>query len=321
MKAVAYHAYGSPDVLHVEEVPEPVPGEREVLVRVRASAVNSWDWEYVQGTPFVNRIGGLRHPRHPILGADVAGTVEAVGKSVVRLRPGDAVFGDLSGCGWGGFAEYVCADEDALARKPDGVSYEAAAAVPQAGVLALQALRDVARLRPGEHVLVNGAGGGAGTFAVALANLLGASVTGVDSGEKQDLMRSLGVERAMDYAQEDYTRTGERYDVIVDMQAFRRPWDYARALRPAGRFVAVGGSGATLLAVVAAAPVVRLTQGKRLALLLHRPKRADLEYLGALLEAGVLSPAIDRRFALADTPRAVRYFSEGHAKGKVVITV
>ena len=321
MKAVAYHAYGSPDVLHLEEVPAPVPGDTEVLVRVRAAAVNSWDWEYVQGTPLVNRIGGLRHPRHPILGADVAGTVEAVGKRVVRLRPGDAVYGDLSGCGWGGFAEYVCADEDALARKPVAVSYEEAAAVPQAGVLALQALRDVARLRPGERVLVNGAGGGAGTFAVALANLLGASVTGVDSAEKQDLMRSLGVERAMDYAQQDYTRTGERYDVIVDMQAYRRPCDYARALRPAGRFVAVGGSGATLLAVVAAAPVVRLTQGKRLALLLHRPKRADLEYLGALLDAGVLAPAIDRRFALADTPQAVRYFSEGHAQGKVVITV
>lgn len=249
MRAVVCSAYGMPEQLRLTEVARPVPKAGEVLIRVKAASLNSWDWDLLRGQPFLVRLGGLLRPPYPILGADVAGVVEAAGEGVTRFAVGDAVFGDLSGANWGGFAEYVAAPEAALAAIPAGVSFEAAAATPQAGLLAWQGLRWKGEVQPGDKVLINGGGGGAGTFAIQLAKRAGAEVTGVDRAEKAELMRSVGADRVIDYAVTDYTAEGERYDLILDMVAARPLAHYRRALSPRSRFVMVGGKTSTILTV------------------------------------------------------------------------
>jgi NADPH:quinone reductase-like Zn-dependent oxidoreductase len=316
VKAVVYSEYGSPGVLRLEEVERPTPREGKVLVAVHASSVNSWDWDLLRGVPV--RLG---RPRHPILGADVAGRVEAVGPQVKDFAPGDEVFGDLSGCGWGGFAEYVCASAAALARKPAGLSFEEAAAVPQAAVLALQGLRYRGGLREGRRVLVNGAGGGVGTFAVQMARASGAEVTAVDAAGKLEMLRSIGADRVMDYAREDFTREGSRYDLILDVVARRSPGEYARALSPRGICAIIGGSGAAVLQAVLLGPWFSVVAGRKVGLVLHRPNRPDLESITGLIEAGKVVPVIHRRYPLAEVPAALRYFGEGLVKGKLVISV
>ena len=244
MKAIVYTKYGPPEVLQLKEVAKPTPKDDEVLIKVRAVSVNRSDWEGLRGKPLYARIGGLLRPRHQILGSDVAGRVEMAGRNVRRFQPGDEVFGDILPR-LGGFAEYVCARESALALKPASLTFEEAASIPQAAVIALQAIRDKGRVQPGQKVLINGAGGGAGTFAVQLAKLYGAEVTGVDNTGKLDFMRSLGADHVIDYTREDFTKNGNQYDLILDIVAHRSVFAYARALRPTGSYYAVGGSVAT----------------------------------------------------------------------------
>ncbi|KAF5435453.1 NADPH:quinone reductase [Candidatus Methanophagaceae archaeon] len=321
MKAIVYTKYGHPDVFQLKEVEKPTPRDNEVLVKVHAASVNDWDWGLLRGTPFMNRLFfGLLKPKNKILGGDIAGRVEAVGRNVKQFQPGDEVFGDLSGCGFGGFAEYVCARENALVLKPASMTFEEAAAVPQAAVLALQGLRDKGQIQPGQKVLINGAGGGAGTFAVQIAKSFGAVVTGVDSTRKLDIMRSIGADHVIDYTMEDFTESGQRYDWILDFAAHHSIFDYKRALSPKGMYVMVGGSTALMFQVLFLGPLISIATSKKMGILAHKPNKG-LVYLKELFEAGKVKPVIDKRYPLSEVPEALRYFGEGHARGKVVITV
>jgi NADPH:quinone reductase-like Zn-dependent oxidoreductase len=321
MKAIVYHKYGSPDVLKLEEVEKPTPRDHEVLVKVHASSVNDWDWGLLRGKPFVNRLPfGLLKPKYPILGSDIAGRVEAVGRNVKQFQPGDEVFGDLCECSWGGFAEYVCARENALMLKPASMTFEEAAAVPQAAILALLGLRDKGQIQPGQKVLINGAGGGTGTFAVQIAKSFGAEVTGVDSTGKLDMMHSIGADQVIDYTQEDFTNNGQHYDLILDNAAYHSIFDYKRSLSPRGIYVMVGGSTARIFQVMILGPLISMTGSKKMGLMIHKPNK-DLAFMKELLEAGKVVPVIDRRYTLSEVPEALRYFGEGHAKGKLVITL
>ena len=321
MKASVFTKYGSPDVLQLKEVTKPVPWDDEILIKVHAASINSWDWELLRGIPYVNRLmAGLVKPtRIKILGCDIAGRVEAVGKNVKQLRSGDEVFGDLSSCGWGGFAEYVCAGDNAVVLKPANMTFEQAAAVPQAGLLALQGLQK-GKIQPGQKVLINGAGGGAGTFAVQIAKNFGADVTGVDSTEKLEVMRSTGADHIIDYTQEDFTKNGQRYDLILDVSAHHSISDYRRALSRRGIYVMVGGSSALVNQLLFLGPWISMTTSKKMGLLLHKANKG-MAFMKELLEAGKVLPVIDRRYPLSEVAKALRYFEEGHAKGKVVITV
>jgi NADPH:quinone reductase-like Zn-dependent oxidoreductase len=321
MKAIVFTKYGSPDVLQLKEVEKPTPRDNEVLVKVHGASINPWDRDILRGTPFVNRlIFGLLKPKIKILGCDIAGRVEAVGRSVKQFQPGDEVFGDLSGCGWGGFAEYVCARENALALKPASMTFEQAAAVPQAAVMALQGLRDKGQIQPGHKVLINGAGGGVGTFAVQIAKSFGAHVTGVDSTTKLDMMRSIGADRVIDYTKEDFTENEQHYDLILDVSAYHSIFDYKRALSPKGIYVMVGGSSARILQVMFLGPWISMTGSKKMGILGLKQNK-DLAFLKELFEAGKVVPVIDRRYPLSEVPEAIRYLGEGHHQGKVVITV
>jgi NADPH:quinone reductase-like Zn-dependent oxidoreductase len=318
MKAVVWTRYGSPDVLQQQDLERPTSKDNEVLVKVRAASINSWDWELLNGRARIN-LGGRLKPPYKILGCDVAGTVEDVGRNVTRFRPGDEVFGDLSRDGWGGFAEFVCARETSLSLKMAGLSFEQAAAIPQAATLALQSLRDKGKSRSGQRVLINGAGGGVGTFAVQIAKSFGAEVTGVDRAEKLDMLLSIGADHVIDYAKEDFTRRGLEYDLIVDVVSHRSVFDYKRALAPGGMCVLVGGAtGAVLKAIFLGSWII----GKRkVKLLLLRPNPRDLAYINALLEAGKVVPIIDRTYPLSEVADAFRYYAEGNVKGKIVVTV
>ena len=322
MKAIVYTRYGSPDVLHLKEVDKPTPKENEVLVKIYASSVNSWDWGQLQGKDLITRIiGGLFKPRHKILGADVAGRVEATGKNVKHFQPGDEVFGDIAVCGFGGFAEYVSVPEKFLGKKSRNMTFEQAAALPQAGLLALQGLRYKGSVEAGQMILINGAGGGVGTIALQYAKSLGAEVTCVDSADKFDILRSLGADHLIDYTKEDYTTHGQ-YDLILDVTANRSLSDYRRALKSGGRFVMIGGSmGGLLFQMVFLAPLVSAFANKKLGLMGYKPNRKDLDELSRLFEEGKLVPIIDRRFRLEEVPAALRYFGEGHFKGKIIISM
>lgn len=321
MKAIVYERYGPPDVLQLKEVEKPTPKDNEVLIKVHAASINSWDRELLRGKPFVNRLlFGLLKPKIKILGADIAGRVEAVGRNVKQFQPGDEVFGDLCECGWGGFAEYVCARENALALKPASMTFEEAAAVPQAAVMALQGLRNKGQIQPGQKVLINGAGGGVGTFAVQIAKSFEAEVTGVDSTRKLDMLRSIGADQVIDYTQEDFTKSGQRYDLILDVAAYHSIFDYKRALSPKGIYVMVGGSSARIFQTIFLGPLISMTGSKKLGILAHKPNKG-LDFMKELFEAGKVVPVIDRRYPLSEVPEALRHFGEGHAKGKVVITV
>jgi len=320
MKAIVYREYGSPDVLKLEEVEVPTPKDNEVLVKVQAVSVNRSDWESLIGKPLYARMGGLLKPSHHILGSDIAGRVEAVGSNVRQFQPGDEVFGLLLEYA-GGFAEYVCASEKALALKPAGMTFEEAATIPQAGVIALEGIREKGQVQAGQKVLINGAGGGAGTFAIQLAKLYGAEVTGVDNAGKLDFMRSLGADHVVDYTREDFTKNGKQYDLILDVIAHRSVFAYQRALAPNGSCFFVGGSVATLFQILLLGPWIGRTTGKKVRLLVVPSSPKDMISITELYEAGKVVPVIDRRYPLSEVPEALRYLGEGHAKGKVVITV
>jgi NADPH:quinone reductase-like Zn-dependent oxidoreductase len=323
MKAIVYTKYGPPDVLKLEEVPKPPPSDDEVLVKVHAAAVNYGDWAILRGKPFVVRLmsGGLLKPKHTILGADIAGRVEAVGGNVKQFRPGDEVFGDISACGFGGFAEYVSVPETALALKPANISFEEAAAVPMAGVVALQGLRDQGQIQAGQKVLIVGASGGNGTFAVQIAKSFGAKVTGVCSTRNVDLVRSIGADQVIDYTREDFTTSGQRYDLILAAGGYRSIFDYRRALSPKGTYVMVGGAMAQVYEAMILGPFISMTGSKKMVNLAAMPNQEDLVFVKGLLEAGKVVPVIDRRYPLSEVAQALRYYGEGHSQGKVVIAV
>ncbi|HET6661219.1 MAG TPA: NAD(P)-dependent alcohol dehydrogenase [Rubrobacter sp.] len=320
MKAIVYTKYGSPEVLQLKEVAKPTPKDDEVLIKVQAVSVNRSDWEGLSGKPLYARLGGLLKPRHHILGSDIAGRVEMAGRHIRRFRPGDEVFGDILPR-LGGFAEYVCARESALAPKPASMTFEEAAAIPQAAVIALQGTRDKGKIQPGQKVLITGAGGGAGTFAVQLAKLYGAEVTGVDNTGKLDFMRSLGADHVIDYTREDFTKNGKQYDLILDIVAHRSVFAYKRALRSRGSYFLTGGSVTTIFQVLLLGPWIKGITGKKMRILAVQPNLEDLVYVTELYEAGKVVPVIDRRYPLSEIPEALRYLGEGRTKGKVVITV
>jgi NADPH:quinone reductase-like Zn-dependent oxidoreductase len=322
VKAVVFTRYGLPDVLELTEVEKPVPKDDEVLIRVHATSLNDWDYGALLGKDFVNRVlFGLRRPRkeRQILGSDVAGRVEAVGRAVQKFRSGDEVFGDLSG-EWGGFAEYVCARETKLALKAPGMSFEQAAAIPQAGMLAVQGLIDVGRLRQGQKLLINGAGGGVGTFAIQIARMHGAEITAVDSAAKLDMMRSLGADHVIDYTKEDFTRSQKRYDLVLDVKTSRSVLDCARVLSRNGAYVTVGGSMPRLFQALFLAPWILLTTKKRIRIVMLKTNK-DLAYMNELFETGRVVPVIDGPYKLSEVPEAFRIFGEGRHKGKVVVTM
>ena len=320
MKAIVYTKYGPPEVLQLKEVERPTPTDDEVLIKVQAVSVNRSDWEILTGTPLYARLGGLLRPRHQILGSDIAGRVELTGRNIRRFQQGDEVFGDILGR-MGGFAEYVCARERSLALKPGSMTFEEAAAIPQAAVIALQGVRDKGQVKPGQKVLINGAGGGAGMFAVQLAKLYGAEVTGVDNASKLDFMSSLGADHVIDYAREDFTKNGKQYDLILDVVAHRSVFTYERALRLNGSYFAVGGSVATFFQILLLGPWIRITTDEKIHVLAVRPNLKDMVHVTELCEAGKVVPVIDRRYTLSEVPEAIRYLGEGRVKGKVVITV
>jgi NADPH:quinone reductase-like Zn-dependent oxidoreductase len=322
MKAAVYTQYGSPDVLQVQEVAKPVPTDDEVSIKVHATSINDWDWGLVTGTPFYMRIlSGLRKPKYNIPGVDVAGTVEAVGRNVQQFQPGDEVYGDLSACGFGSLAEYVCAPENALTRKPVGMSFVDAAAIPHAAALALQGLRDVGQLQPGQKLLINGAGGGVGTLGVQIAKAMGVEeITGVDSADKLEMMRALGYTHTIDYRQADFTKNGQTYDLILDAKTNRSPFAYARALAPNGMYVTVGGATSRLIQALLLGPLVDRLHKKSIRIVALKPNK-DLAYINELFEAGKLKVAIDGPYPLSEVAQALRHFGEGRHKGKVIIAL
>ena len=320
MKAVVYENYGSPDLLQFKEVEKPVPEENEALVKVCAVSINDWDWGLLQGTSIVNRlINGLLKPNKKILGSDIAGRIEAVGKNVKKFKPGDEVFGDLSGR-WGGFAEYACAPENMLAFKSHKMTFEDAAAIPQAGMLAVQGLIDKGHIKDGLKVLINGAGGGVGTLGVQIARLFNVEITGVDCTEKLELMRSLGFDHVVDYTKEDFTGTGLSYDLILDVKTNRSVFKYTKALRPDGIYITVGGSSSRLLQVLILKPFIKSIMKKNISIVMLKQNK-DLDYMNELYESGKLKPVIDGSFQLNEIPKALRIFGKGKHKGKLVATV
>jgi NADPH:quinone reductase-like Zn-dependent oxidoreductase len=320
VKAIVYEKYGAPDVLYLTEVEKPIPAEDEILIRIRAVSVNGSDREGLIGKPLYARMRGLLKPRQRILGSDIAGKVESAGENHTEFKPGDEVFGEIPGY-HGGFAEYVCTRGSTLALKPAGLTFEEAAAIPQAGVIALRGIRDKGQVRPGQAVLINGAGGSAGSFAIQLAKLYGAEVTGVDNTAKLDFMRALGADHVIDYTREDFTRSGKQYDLILDLCAHRSVFAYRRALRSNGTYFFVGGSVSVIFQMLLLGPLIRRTTARNIRMLVVPQNRNDLIAVTELCEAGKISPVIDRRYALSAVPEALRYVAEGRAKGKVVITL
>jgi NADPH:quinone reductase-like Zn-dependent oxidoreductase len=322
MKAIVCNKYGSPDVLHFTEVDKPVPQDNQVLIKVHAASLNYGNLVLLKGEPFLARFAfGLLKPKYSIPGGDIAGRVVAVGKDVKQFEPGQGVFGDLSGCGWGGFAEYVSVPENALALKPENTTFEEAAAVPMAAVTALQGLRDKGKIQAGQKVLINGASGGVGTFAVQIAKSLGAHVTGVCSTRNVGILQSIGADHVIDYMKEDFTEKGQKYDLILGVNGHYPMTAYKRALKDNGTFIHIGGSGAQLFQTMTLGTWFTLTGRKRMTSLLQRQNQCDLIYMKDLIEAGKVKAVIDKTFKLSEVEEAFNYFEQGHAQGKVVITV
>jgi NADPH:quinone reductase-like Zn-dependent oxidoreductase len=322
MKAIVYYNYGPPDVLKYEEIEKPTAGDDQVLVKVRAASVNPLDWHFMRGTPYFVRImTGLRRPKVTRLGVDVAGQVEAVGRNVTQFKPSDEVFGTCRGA----FAEYACTSESALVMKPNNVTLEQAASVPIAAFTALQGLRDKGQIQPGQRVLINGAAGGVGTFAVQIAKSFGAYVTGVCSTRNVDMVRSIGADRVIDYTQEDFTNSGQRYDLIFDSVGNHSLLACKRVLNPKGTYIAVGGPSSRWmigpLASAITAPVLSRFVDRKFVTFLAKGSKEDLIVMHELMEAGKVTPVIDKRYRLSEVPEAIRYMEEGHARGKVVITL
>ena len=322
MKAIVYTEYGSPDVLHLKEIAKPTPKDNEVLVKVYAVSANAADLHLLRADPFLIRLSsGLLKPKNKILGSDIAGRVEAVGKNVEQFKRGDEVFGDISAGGWGGFAEYVCVHEDALVLKPAKSSFEEAAAVPMAAVTALQGLRTKGQIQSGQKVLIHGASGGVGMFAVQIAKSFGAEVTAVCSTRNVDIVRSIGADHVIDYTREDFTRNGKHYDLILAANGYRSISEYRRSLTPKGIYVMTGGAMAQLSEVMLKGPWISMIGSQKMVNLLAKPNKQDLSFIKGLLESGKVKSVIDRCYPLRETADAIRYVEEGHAQGKVVITV
>jgi NADPH:quinone reductase-like Zn-dependent oxidoreductase len=323
MKAIVHYEYGSPDVLELKDIDKPVAKDGEVLVRVRAASANPYDWHLLRGIPYIVRPqSGLRRPKNTVLGSDMAGEVEAVGKDVTRFRPGDEVFGNVE---TGGFAEYTCVSEGFLGLKPANLTWEQAAAVPLAALTALQGLRDAGQVQPEQKVLIIGASGGVGTFAVQIAKSFGADVTGVCSTRNVEMVRSLGADHVIDYTQADFTQNGQKYDLILQLAGTRSPSDCRRALTSRGTLLLSSGesSGRWLGPVdrIIKAAVLSPFVSQKLGSFLAKPDSDDLQFLKELIEAGKVKPVIDRTYSLGEAPDAIRYLEEGHARGKIVITL
>jgi NADPH:quinone reductase-like Zn-dependent oxidoreductase len=318
MKAIIYEKYGPPEGMRLAEVEKPIPGDNEVLVEVYAVSLNAYEWRMLRGKPFFVRLSkGLFRPRESVAGEDLAGRVEAVGKDVTRFRPGDEAFGG----GRGVFADYACVPEDRLAAKPASLTFEEAAALPMAGITALQALRDRGQIQPGMSVLVHGAGGGVGTFAVQIAKSFGADVTAVCGPRNVELMRSLGVDRVIDYTKEDFAKSGERYNLILAVNGRRSFFTFRRSLSPGGVCVIAGGSMPLILQGLLLGPAVSFLSRKKMGVMVAATNARDLDVLGALQQSGRIKPVIDKRYPLTEIVEAMRYLEEGHAQGKVVITM
>jgi len=320
MKAIVYEEYGSPDVLQLRDVEKPKPKDNEVLVKVHAASINYIDWQVLTGESFFLRLttGGLRKPKHQILGDDLAGRVETVGRNVKQFQPGDEVFGISN---FDAFAEYACVPENALVLKPASMTFEEAAAIPYAAITAYQGLRNHGKIQSGQKVLINGASGGVGTFAVQIAKSFGAEVTGVCSTKKVDFVRSIGADQVIDYTQDDFTQNGQSYDLILAVGGSHSIFDYKRALNPNGIYVCAGGSLAQYFQAAILGPLISMTGSKKLGAMFSNPNQKDYEFLIELFEAGKVVPVIDRRFLLSEVPEALRYYGEGHSHGKVVITM
>lgn len=322
VQAMIYRQYGTPELLRMEVVAKPTPEADEILVEVHAAALNAADNYLLRGKPLFMRLSsGLQRPKRPTLGADIAGRVVAIGSRVTRFRSGDEVYGDLSACGFGGFAEYVCAREDALALKPARLNFEQAAAVPMAGVTALQGLRAAGPVAAGEQVLIHGASGGVGTFALQLAKAQGAHVTAVCSTQNVAQAQALGADHVIDYKQDDFARESRRYDLILVVNGGRSLAEYRRVLNPQGRIVVVGGAIGQIMQALLLGPALSRIHSMTVRNLLARPSWHDLEAIRQLLESGAIMPVIDCCYPLGELPAAMRYFAAGHARGKVVITV
>ena len=320
MRAIVRETYGGPDVLRLDDVPKPSVGDGDVLVRVHAASANAGDWHLLRGTPLPFRlIAGLTKPKFRIIGADIAGEIESVGRNVTQFKPGDRVFGEVSRCGFGAYAEYVAARENALALKPTNVSLEEAAAVPTAGCTALQGLRK-GNIRSGQNVLVHGAAGGVGTFAVQIAKALGAEVTAVCSAKNADMVRSIGADHVLDYARDDFAKTGQSFDLILAVNGDRSIWDYRRVLSSTGRYVMSGGSNRQLSDALFVGPLLSMG-GQKMGNLLAKPNQADLLLLKEFIEAGTVRPVIERHYQLSEVPDAIRYLETGHASGKLVVAI
>ncbi|MGB9475028.1 MAG: NAD(P)-dependent alcohol dehydrogenase [Candidatus Udaeobacter sp.] len=325
MRAIVYCDYGVPN-LKLQEIEKPTPGDDQLLVRVHAASVNPLDWHFIEGTPYIMRVMGvgMRKPKDTRLGVDFAGTVEAVGKNVTKFKPGDEVFGGRTGA----FAEYVCVRESrAVASKPNRITFEQAASVPIAGITALQGLRDKGKVQPGQKVLINGASGGVGTFAVQIAKSCGAEVTGVCSTKNLDMVRSLGADHVIDYTKEDFTKSDQRYDVILDNVANHSLSDCRRVLNPNGKYVLIGGGGVNEsrwlgpgLTHAFKAMFLSKFVSQQMGMMLAELNQKDLTFLADLMQSGKITPVIDKRYKLEELPQAVEYLEQGHARGKVVIT-
>jgi NADPH:quinone reductase-like Zn-dependent oxidoreductase len=320
MKAIVYSKYGSSGNLHLTELDAPIPKDDQILVKIHAVSINGADSEGLTGKPLYARTRGLFRPGSPILGSDIAGRVEYAGKNHTEFKPGDAVFGELPGY-HGGFAEYACTGGKTLAPMPASLTFEQAAAIPQAGVIAINGIVNQGMLQPGQKVLINGAGGSAGAFAIQLARLHGAEVTGVDNAFKQDFMRSLGADHVFDYARQDYTHSGSQYDLILDLVAYRSLSDIQPALKPGGTYFLVGGSAVTIFQILLLGSRIRKKTGKSFRILMVPQNRKDLLAVADLCISGKIAPVIDRTYPLEQVPEAMRYIEAGRARGKIVITV
>ena len=318
MRAIVYTRYGPPDVLQIKAVEKPTPQDNEVLLRILAASVNAYDWHFLTADIFLIRLmgGGLLKPKNTRLGADIAGRVEAVGRNVTQFQPGDEVFGMTQG----GFAEYACAPENTLALKPSNLSFEEAAAIPMAAITALQGLRDTGQIQPGQKVLINGASGGVGTFAVQIAKSFGAEVTAVCSTRNLEMARSIGADHVIDYTKENFTRTGQQYDLIFAANGYHSLAAYKRALTPRGIYVMAGGTMAQIFQAMLMGSWLSETGGKKMGAVMAKRNQKDLAILKELVEAGKVVPVIDRRYPFSEAAEALRYLGQGHARGKVVIS-
>jgi NADPH:quinone reductase-like Zn-dependent oxidoreductase len=323
MKGFIHTQYGAPDVLELIEMEKPAPKDDQVLVRIHAASLNAYDWHLVTADIFLVRLagGGLLKPKDTSVGADIAGVVEAVGPDVTQFKPGDEVYGDIAGSGNSGCAEYACARAQALAPKPANLSFEQAAAVPMAGITALQGLRDKGQIRSGSKVLIQGAAGGVGTFAVQIAKSFGAEVTAVCSTRNLEQARALGADHVIDYTQENFTKSGKQYDLIFAANGYHPLSEYRRALTPQGIYVMAGGSFTQMFQAMALGPRSSKAGGQTFGGVSAKQSQQDLIFLKELIEAGKIVPVVDRSFPLGETPDALRYLGTGHARGKIVITL